>query len=121
MTARYQTLLFSEGCRLDRGNVARRYTAGQGQGTLSKGNAAILPFLAAAELIETDPREQYNELGGVNGGTSARILALQDLDGDMPQYISDNTDGGMLMPPARLKSHCRIRAEITVGENPEVA
>ncbi|MDQ6920265.1 MAG: ferritin-like domain-containing protein [Candidatus Dormibacteraeota bacterium] len=60
--------------------------------TLSKGDAAILRFLAAAEIIESDLWQQYAELGGVNGGNSAYILALQNLDGDMPQYITDNTD-----------------------------
>jgi Ferritin-like domain len=53
---------------------------------------AILRFLAAAELIETDLWQQYNELGGVEGGNPAYIAALSNLDGDMPQYISDNTD-----------------------------
>jgi hypothetical protein len=56
------------------------------------GDIAILRFLAAAELIETDLWQQYNELGGVNGGNSAYMAALSNLDGDMPQYISDNTD-----------------------------
>src|ERR1700737_4483035 len=59
---------------------------------LNKGDAAILRFLAAAEIIESDLWVQYNELGGVNGGNAAYILALQNLDGDMPQYITDNTD-----------------------------
>jgi Ferritin-like domain len=59
---------------------------------LSRGDAAILRFLAAAEIIETDLWQQYNELGGVNGGNPAYIAALQNLDGDMPQYITDNTD-----------------------------
>jgi hypothetical protein len=36
--------------------------------------------------------EQYDELGGVNGGNSAYMAALSNLDGDMPQYITDNTD-----------------------------
>lgn len=36
---------------------------------LSTGDAAILRFLAAAEIIETDLWQQYNELGGVNGGS----------------------------------------------------
>jgi hypothetical protein len=31
----------------------------------------------------------------VNGGNAAYKLALQNLDGDMPQYISDNTDDEM--------------------------
>jgi hypothetical protein len=59
---------------------------------LSKGDAAILRFLAAAEIIETDLWQQYNELGGANGGNPSYIQALQNLDGDMPQYITDNTD-----------------------------
>ena len=62
---------------------------------LPKGDVAILQFLAAAELVESDFWQQYNELGGVNGGNPAYILALQNLDGDMPQYISDNTDDEM--------------------------
>ena len=64
-------------------------------GRLPKGDVAILQFLAAAELVESDFWQQYNELGGVNGGNAAYKLALQNLDGDMPQYISDNTDDEM--------------------------
>src|SRR6202051_153986 len=59
---------------------------------LSKGDVAILRFLAAVEIIETDLWQQYNELGGVNGGNEAYMAALSKLDGHMPQYISDNTD-----------------------------
>lgn len=62
---------------------------------LPKGDVAIIKFLAAAELVESDFWQQYNELGGVNGGNPAYIAALQNLDGDMPQYISDNTDDEM--------------------------
>jgi ferritin-like protein len=58
----------------------------------TSGDIAILRFLAAAELLETDLWVQYEELGGVNGGNGAYIAALENLDGDMPQYISDNTD-----------------------------
>ena len=61
-------------------------------GKLSKGDAALLRFAAAVELIEADLWQQYNELGGVQGGNPAYIAALSNLDGDMPQYISDNTD-----------------------------
>ena len=61
-------------------------------GKLSKGDAALLRFAAAAELIEADLWQQYNELGGVQGGNPAYMAALSNLDGDMPQYISDNTD-----------------------------
>jgi hypothetical protein len=59
---------------------------------ITNGDVAILRFLAAAELIEFDLWEQYNELGGVNGGNPAYMAALSNLDSDMPQYIADNTD-----------------------------
>jgi hypothetical protein len=61
-------------------------------GKLSKGDAALLRFAAAVELIEADLWQQYNELGGVQGGNPAYIAALSNLDGDMPQYVADNTD-----------------------------
>jgi hypothetical protein len=61
-------------------------------GKLSRGDAALLRFAAAVELIEADLWQQYNELGGVQGGNPAYMAALSNLDGDMPQYISDNTD-----------------------------
>ena len=68
-------------------------------GTLTKGDAAILRFLAAAEILETDFWVQYNELGGIQdsevpGGTGNPIYTakLQNLDEDMPQYIHDNTE-----------------------------
>src|ERR1700730_6717342 len=66
--------------------------ATRSRGKLSKGDAALLRFAAAAELIEADLWQQYNELGGVQGGNPAYIAALSNLDGDMPQYIADNTD-----------------------------
>ena len=62
---------------------------------LPRGDVAILRFLAAAELIESDFWQQYNELGGVNGGNPAYIAALENLDSDMPQYVADNTDDEM--------------------------
>src|SRR6201988_3213404 len=61
-------------------------------GKLSKGDVALLEFAAAVELIEADLWQQYNELGGVQGGNPAYIAALSNLDGDMAQYIADNTD-----------------------------
>jgi hypothetical protein len=69
------------------------------KGHLKKGDAAILRFLAAAEIIETDLWQQYNELAGIQdtevpGGTGspAYTNAVKVLDGDMDQYIHDNTD-----------------------------
>jgi hypothetical protein len=81
-------------------------------GALSKGDAAILRFLAAAEIIESDLWLQYAEFGGVQDGEVSKLasqlipgypaqptggnpLYLQDLlplDGDMSQYIADNTE-----------------------------
>ena len=60
--------------------------------SLTKGDVAILQFLAAAELIEADLWQQYAELGGVTEGTQNPYqLALQNLDSDGSQYISSNT------------------------------
>jgi hypothetical protein len=66
---------------------------------LTVGDADILRFLAAAEIIEADLWQQYNELGGIQdpevpGGTGnpAYTAALQVLDEDMDQYVHDNTD-----------------------------
>jgi hypothetical protein len=55
------------------------------------GDIAILRFLAAAEILETDLWEQYNELGGRNGGNPAYVNALANIDGDQSAYISGNT------------------------------
>jgi hypothetical protein len=81
-------------------------------GGISKGDAALLRFAAAAEILESDLWLQYAELGGVQddevatlasklipgypakatGGNAAYTTALQFLDMDMPQYIHDNTE-----------------------------
>src|SRR5467141_4377243 len=80
------------------GLLANAPTARASSG-LTKGDAAILRFLAAAELIETDLWQQYNELAGIQdsevpGGTGnpAYTNAVKVLDGDMDQYIHDNTE-----------------------------
>ena len=59
---------------------------------LTRGDVAILQLLAAAELIEADLWQQYNELGGVDSPSSGYTAGLEILDGDQLQYISDNTD-----------------------------
>src|SRR2546429_6760345 len=84
------------------GALAYRVPAVAGSGGLTPGDAAILRFLSAAEILETDAWQQYNELGGIqNGETPATATgsgsggytaALQVLDSDMPQYIHDNTE-----------------------------
>src|SRR5271170_68291 len=69
--------------------------------SLSKGDIAILRFLAAAELIESDLWTQYAELGGIgklqpievspNEKLNPYQTALSNLDSDGPQYIASNT------------------------------
>lgn len=66
---------------------------------LTRGDAALLRFAAAAEILETDFWIQYNELGGIRdsevpggSGSQAYTDALSVLDEDMNQYIHDNTD-----------------------------
>ena len=68
-------------------------------GQITKGDAALLRFAAAAEILETDLWVQYNELAGiqdseVQGGSGNPLFtaALAVLDSDMAQYVHDNTD-----------------------------
>src|SRR6202167_4002320 len=75
----------------------------QERGRLNPGDAAILRFLAAAELIESDLWTHYAELGGIGNDQPIEVnpnpnpplnnyqLALSNLDTDGPQYISSNT------------------------------
>jgi ferritin-like protein len=73
--------------------------ADAGPADLTAGDAAILRFLAAAEILETDLWQQYNELGGIQdrevpggSGSPAYTAALAKLDEEMDQYIHDNTE-----------------------------
>jgi hypothetical protein len=82
---------------LANGTLARA----QGSGSLGAGDIAILQFLAAAELIEADLWTQYAELGGIGNNPPIEVapnqplnnyqIALSNLDGDGPQYITSNT------------------------------
>src|SRR6202451_4711373 len=72
----------------------------QESGSLNSGDVAILRFLAAAELIESDLWTQYAELGGIGINPPIEVdpnqtlnnyqVALSNLDGDGPQYITSN-------------------------------
>jgi hypothetical protein len=73
--------------------------AKEASGGLTPGDEAILRFLSAAEILETDFWQQYNELGGIQdsevpggSGSAAYTAALAVLDSDMAQYIHDNTE-----------------------------
>lgn len=74
------------------GLISTASIARAGAGTLTQGDVDILRFLAAAEIIETDLWQQYTELGGQDSKESPYRAALEILDEDQPQYISDNTD-----------------------------
>jgi Ferritin-like domain len=75
----------------------------QERGRLNEGDTAILRFLAAAELIESDLWTQYAELGGIGNNQPIEVnptptpplnnyqQALSNLDSDGPQYITSNT------------------------------
>ena len=84
--------------------------------------------------MESDLWTQYAELGGVGpsgggaaqsseefqkfiGGNPAYNLALQNLDGDMPQYITDNTDDE-LSHAAFLKAFLKSRGVVPVDLEP---
>jgi Ferritin-like domain len=65
---------------------------------ITHGDISILRLLAALEILETDLWQQYNELGGIQdsrvpggSGSVPYTNALSVLDGDMSQYIHDNT------------------------------
>jgi len=68
-------------------------------GSLSSGDAALLRFVAAAEILEADFWIQYNELAGIQdselpfgSGNADYTAALAAFDDDFPQYIHDNTE-----------------------------
>src|ERR1700751_3276941 len=101
---------------------------------LSRGDAALLQFALWAELVESDLWTQYAELGGVGpsgggaaqadeefqgfiGGNPAYTLALQNLDGDMPQYITDNTDDE-LSHAAFLTAFLKSKGEVPLDLEP---
>ena len=57
-------------------------------GSITNGDAAILRFLAAAEILETDFWQQYTEFANLDGPYRD---ALENIDEDMPSYITQNT------------------------------
>jgi len=107
-------------------------------GGLTPGDAALLRFPAALELLEADFWIQYNELGGVQdpevpggSGNSAYTAALEVLDSDMAQYIHDNTDDEIThhqflnaylvskgANPANLDPFRTLMGSIATGVNP---
>src|SRR6266576_1051797 len=73
--------------------------AAEASSSLSPGDAALLRFPAALELLEADFWIQYNELGGIQddevpggSGNEAYTDALEVIEDEMQDYIHDNTD-----------------------------
>jgi len=71
----------------------------ESQTGIRAGDAALLRFAAAAELLEADFWIQYNELGGVQdsevpggSGNPDYTEALEIIEDEMGDYIHDNTD-----------------------------
>jgi hypothetical protein len=71
----------------------------EASGGLTPGDAALLRFPAALELLEADFWIQYNELGGIQddevpggSGNEAYTDALEVIEDEMQDYIHDNTD-----------------------------
>jgi len=68
--------------------LADRGALGHGLGSITQSDAAILRFLAAAEILETDLWQQYTEFANLDG---AYADALEAIDDDMPTYVTQNT------------------------------
>ncbi len=73
--------------------------AAEASGSLSLGDAALLRFPAALEILEADFWIQYNELGSIQddevpggSGNPDYTEALEVIEDEMQDYIHDNTD-----------------------------
>ena len=103
------------------------------------GDAALLRFPAALEILEADFWIQYNELGGIQdsevpggSGIAKYTAALNVLDEDMAVYIHDNTDDEIThhqflnaylvskgAAPANLNPFRTLMGSTATGVNPE--
>src|SRR6266704_935895 len=110
------------------------------RGGLTPGDAALLRFPAALELLEADFWIQYNELGGIQdsevpGGTGNPDYteALAVMDDEMDQYIHDNTDDEIThhtflnaylvskgAAPANLDAFRTLMGSTATGVNPDL-
>jgi len=109
-------------------------------GGLTPGDAALLRFPAALEILEADFWIQYNELGGIQdpevpGGTGSPLYTadLAMLDSDMAQYVHDNTDDEIThhqflnaylvshgAAPANLDPFRTLMGSTATGVNPDL-
>lgn len=111
--------------------------AAEAGSSLSPGDAALLRFPAALEILEADFWIQYNELGGIQDdevggghGNPAYTDALEVLDDEMKDYIHDNTDDEIThhrflnaylvsrgAAPARLEAFRTLMGSTATGVN----
>jgi Ferritin-like domain len=109
----------------------------QNENGITRGDAALLRFPAALEILEADFWIQYNELAGVQdaevpGGTGNEAYkeAIEVLDEDMAVYIHDNTDDEIThhqflnaylvskgAPPANLDPFRNLMGSTATGVN----
>src|SRR5947199_10360034 len=108
-------------------------------GGLTPGDAALLRFPAALELLEADFWIQYNELGGIQddevpggSGNEAYTDALEVIEDEMQDYIHDNTDDEIThhqflnaylvskgAAPANLDASRTLMGSTAMGVNPD--
>src|SRR5213595_75887 len=109
-------------------------------GGLTPGDAALLRFPAALELLEADFWIQYNELGGIQddevpggSGNEAYTDALEVIEDEMQDYIHDNTDDEIThhtflnaylvskgAAPANLDPFRTLMGSTATGVNPDL-
>jgi Ferritin-like domain len=109
-------------------------------GGLTKGDAALLRFPAALEILEADFWIQYNELGGIQddevpggSGNEAYTDALEVIEDEMQDYIHDNTDDEIThhtflnaylvskgAAPANLDAFRTLMGSTATGVNPDL-
>ena len=107
---------------------------------LTAGDAALLRFAAAAEILEADFWIQYNELGGAQddevpggSGNEAYTDALEVIEDEMQDYIHDNTDDEIThhtflnaylvshrAVPANLDQFRTLMGSTATGVNPDL-
>jgi len=114
--------------------------AAEASSRLSPGDAALLRFAAALEILEADFWIQYNELGGIQddevpggSGNEAYTDALELIEDEMQDYIHDNTDDEIThhqflnaylvskgAAPANLDAFRTLMGSTATGVNPDM-
>ena len=112
----------------------------EASGGLTPGDAALLRFPAALELLEADFWIQYNELGGIQddevpggSGNPDYTEALEVIEDEMGDYIHDNTDDEIThhqflnaylvskgADPANLDPFRTLMGSTATGVNPDL-